>query len=192
MIAPPIPRNESERLTALKRYQILDTEPEKNFDDLTFLASHICGTPIALITLVDDKRQWFKSRCGIEAEETARDVSFCGHAILENKLFVVPDTLGDDRFSDNPLVTGDPRIRFYAGAPLLTYDGHALGTLCIIDRAPKVLTWQQKGALEALARQTAALLDYRLTLIALKEAESTLKHLTGLLPICAWCKNMRT
>ena len=132
--------DEQARLAALRRYRILDTEPEQRFDDLTNLASQICDTPISLITLIDSDRQWFKSAFGMgQVCETSRDISFCGHAILRGDIMVVPDALEDQRFADNPLVTGTPNIRFYAGAPLLMATGYALGTLCIIDTRPRGL-----------------------------------------------------
>jgi GAF domain-containing protein len=137
VIAAPTPPNEQARLESLARYEVLDTEPEQGFDDLTALASHICECPVALVTLVDAKRQWFKSRHGIDATETPRELSFCGHTILHTAPMVVPDTALDARFFDNPLCTDGPRVRFYAGAPLITPDGHALGTLCVVDQAPR-------------------------------------------------------
>jgi anti-sigma regulatory factor (Ser/Thr protein kinase) len=162
--------DEARRLAALRRYRILDTDPEQAFDDLALLASHICATPMALITLVDADRQWFKSRLGVSFVETSRSISFCTHAIRHAGLFVVPDALEDQDFRNNPMVTGDPHIRFYAGAPLVTHDGHALGTLCVVDRVPRTLTAQQTEALHALKRQAEAQIELRGSLIELKRA----------------------
>jgi anti-sigma regulatory factor (Ser/Thr protein kinase) len=163
--------DEPARLAALRRYRILDTEPEQAFDDLTLLASQICGTPIAALTLIDEDRQWFKSTIGLSLSQTARNVSFCTHAIdAPGDIMVVPNALEDQRFSNNPLVQDDPRIRFYAGAPLVTDDGHALGTLCVLDSVPRILTPGQLHALSALRRQAQAQLELRLHLIELREA----------------------
>jgi len=162
MVPPPIPVNEGERLAALRSYGILDTPAEKDLDDVVALASHICEAAISQVTLVDAERQWFKASHGIEgATETPRDVSFCAHAINQKGLFVVPDAREDARFAANPLVTGAPHIRFYAGSPLVTPDGHALGTLCVIDRRPHEMTPHQKAALSVLGRLTMNHLEMR-------------------------------
>lgn len=154
----PIPADEAERLALLAECQILDTPLDPDFDDLTRLAAHICGTPIALVSLVDETRQWFKSRMGVEVSETPRRLAFCAHAIPEpSQIMVVPDATKDARFADNELVTGAMGIRFYAGAPLVL-EGHALGTLCVIDRSPHELTTAQREALAALARQVVQLI----------------------------------
>jgi diguanylate cyclase (GGDEF)-like protein/PAS domain S-box-containing protein len=155
-VIAPFPTSEAERLDALRSLDLLDTPPEPAFDDLTRLAAFVCGTPIALISLVDPCRQWFKARVGLDATETHRDIAFCSHAILQDDLFVVPDATEDARFKDNPLVTGEPNIRFYAGMPLTGPEGHNLGTLCVIDRVPRMLSPQQQDALRVLARQVTA------------------------------------
>lgn len=167
---PMMPAPEGARLAALEKYAILDTEPEQAFDDLTLLASYICKTPIALISLVDEKRQWFKSKVGLSVSETPREIAFCSTAIMESEVMVVPDTLQDARFRNNPLVVSEPRIRFYAGAPLITEEGYALGTLCVVDRTPRELSSDQKEALQALSRLVLAQLEFRRNLMLLKEA----------------------
>lgn len=168
MIAP-IPKNEQRRLEVVWQYELLDTPPEEVFDELTQLAALICEAPISLISLVDEKRQWFKSKVGISASETSRDISFCAHAMLQTNLFIVPDALKDKRFKNNPLVTSDPFIRFYAGAPLITPDGHALGSLCVIDKVPRDLHEDQQKALRLLARHVVSLLELRRRALELKK-----------------------
>src|SRR5215472_2764301 len=160
-MSAPVPANEKRRLAVLWQYEVLDTVPEEVFDDLTELAARICEAPIALISLVDESRQWFKSRVGTPVSETSRDVSLCAYAINQSDLFIVPDATKDERFAKNPLVTSDPKIRFYAGAPLITPDGHALGTLCVIDKIPHTLRADQKRALEILSRHVMTQLELR-------------------------------
>ena len=159
--AAPLPKNEVKRLKVLWQYDVLDTVPEEIFDDLTDLAAHICEAPVALISLVDENRQWFKSRVGISLQETSRDISFCAHALLNDDMLVIPDATKDPRFRDNPMVTGPQRIRFYAGAPLVTPDGHALGTLCVLDKQPRKLRSEQLQALRVLARHVVSQLELR-------------------------------
>ncbi|HEY3331375.1 MAG TPA: diguanylate cyclase [Capsulimonadaceae bacterium] len=161
----PVPNNEQQRLAALSQYEILDTEPESAFDDLTRLAAYICGVPIAAVSFVDETRQWFKSIVGLDATETPRDVAFCAHTIAERGIFVVQDATKDIRFSSNPLVLQDPEIRFYAGAPLETPDGFALGSLCVIDTVPRNLTADQLEALRSLAREVSTHLDLKKQII---------------------------
>ncbi|RYZ22361.1 MAG: PAS domain S-box protein, partial [Sphingobacteriales bacterium] len=169
----PIPINEPRRVKALHRYQILDTVPEKEFDRLTELASLICQVPISLVSLVDDHRQWFKSRVGLEVQETSRDIAFCRYAILNSDLFEVEDATRDTRFKENPLVTSDPHIRFYAGYPLTDPDGYAIGTLCVLDQIPRQLTENQKQSLRLLG-------DAALELIVKHRQNQELKYLGNL------------
>ena len=208
---PAKPANEQQRLATLRGYEILDTEPEAAFDDLTLLASYVCQTPVALISLIDADRQWFKSKIGVSVTETSRDIAFCATAILQPDVFVVPDTSQDERFAENPLVVSEPRVRFYAGATLMT-DGQALGTLCVVDRVPRELSPEQMEALRALSRQVLAQLELRRNLMRLErslaardraeaEKEHTLRELKaalanirtleGLLPICLSCKKIQ-
>ncbi|OJJ17439.1 hypothetical protein BKI52_26570 [marine bacterium AO1-C] len=162
MKVAPITKNESERLQALYRYQIMDTEFEKEFDDLIQLASHICDAPISLMSLVAEDRQWFKAKVGMDVRETPREVAFCAHAIHKNDLFVVKDAALDERFHDNPLVTGDDKVRFYAGIPLTTPDGFNLGTLCVMDKKPRELNEQQKNAIKTIGAQVIAQMELKM------------------------------
>lgn len=201
--------DEYARLTVLRRYRILDTEPEQRFDDLTMLASQVCATPIALITLVDADRQWFKSKVGTDVSETARSVSFCAHAMRQRSLFIIPDACQDPRFRDNPMVTGEPHIRFYAGASLISREGQPLGSICVIDHVPRTLTPEQADALDALRRQVESQLELRRNLAELESAlaardraeaaqaqlvddlRTSLDHvekLTELIPLCSTCQ----
>ena len=158
----PLPPNEEQRLHAVRQYAVLDTPPELAFDELAQLAAHICQTPIALIVLVDESRQWFKAKVGVEATESPRDIAFCAHTILNtSEVMEVRDASLDPRFFDNPLVTSDPHIRFYAGVALVTQHGEALGSLCVIDRNPQILTAEQLTALRTLGRQAIAQLELR-------------------------------
>lgn len=169
--------DERSRLTALRSYQVLDTEPMLELDNLTALAAQICSAPISLISLVDERRQWFLSRFGLEPRETPREHAFCAHALSQPDLFEVPDAAIDPRFKDNPLVTGAPGIRFYAGMPLTNEDGHALGTLCVIDRRPRTLTSAERGALRALRDFAMAHLELRRKTLQLKQAEQRAREI---------------
>jgi GAF domain-containing protein len=177
----PIPKNEKKRLEILWQYEVLDTIPEMVFDELTELAAHICEAPVALITLVDENRQWFKSKVGVDLNQTSRDISFCAHAILHEDVLVVADATKDKRFAKNPLVVSEPRIRFYAGAPLITPDGQALGTLCVLDKKPHKMTPDQKRALEILSRHVMTQLELRRRSLELnrtrEERDKVLKEL---------------
>ena len=157
----PKPTHEAQRLAALRSYDILDTPPEVDFDAVTRLAAHVCKAPIAVVNFIDGDRQWFKSEIGLGVRETPLDVSICAHAILQPGLFIVPDTLQDPRFAGNPLVTGEPGLRFYAGALLETPEGQPLGTVCVLDYQPRALTAEQGEVLQMLARQVMVQLELR-------------------------------
>ncbi|MEQ8408094.1 MAG: GAF domain-containing protein [Gammaproteobacteria bacterium] len=176
--------NEADRLRTLNAYNIMDSAAERVFDDLTELASVICSTPISMVSLVDDKRQWFKSKIGIAATETPREQAFCAHTIQNNRILEVKDAYEDPRFAENPLVIGDPNIRFYAGAPLQTREGARLGTLCVIDTKPRKLTNAQRKALQVLSDTVVAQIEYR-------RALQDIKKLEKILPMCAWCRSIR-
>ncbi|HWD92569.1 MAG TPA: GAF domain-containing protein [Verrucomicrobiae bacterium] len=178
-MTPQAKKNEVKRLKVLWQYDILDTVPEEVFDDLTELAARICEAPIALISLVDEDRQWFKSKVGVTLNETSRDISFCAHAVKQQELFIIPDATKDLRFANNPLVISDPKIRFYAGAPLITPDGHALGTLCVIDKVPRELRPDQQQALRVLARHVMTQLELRRHSRELAEANEARDTSTG-------------
>ena len=175
---------EMERLRTLASYDILDTHAEQVFDDLVRLASVICETPIALISFVDDERQWFKSSVGIEEKETAREISFCAEAIKGSDIFIVPDASLDERFAKNPMVTGSPDIRFYAGAPLVVSNSLPLGTLCVIDRNARELSETQLEALRVLRQAVVSQLE-------LRRALADLASLRKIIPMCAWCRDIR-
>lgn len=179
-----VPGDEQARLRELEALEILDTPPEPSFDDLAYLAAYICGTKTALVSLVDEERQWFKARVNMKERETPRDVAFCAHAILDaKKPMVVEDATKDPRFAGNPLVTGRHGVRFYAGAPLLTPEGHALGTLCVLDPAPRKLSKEQLGALRALARQVVVLLELRALLAAVAGPPARARPVTRHAPV---------
>lgn len=172
----PLPDNEAERLNVLKEYDVLDSLPETEFDDITRIASFICGMPISLVTLIDHNRQWFKSKYGLNVAETPRSQAFCGYTLLNpDKEFIVEDASLDERFSDNPLVLGEPNVAFYGGIPLVNPQGFILGALCVIDHKPNNLSLHQIETLHSLGRQLVALLELRRTLIQLGQKQTELK-----------------
>jgi signal transduction histidine kinase len=177
MEIPAIPVNEAERLQALREYSILDTLPEKDFEDITKIASEICQTPISLITLIDEERQWFKSKIGIDGSETPREHAFCAHAINKpDEIFTIKDSRKDSRFSDNPYVTGAPNVVFYTGVPLVNEDGFALGTICVIDNKPRELNETQLQSLCALSNQVVKLLELRKVNKLLEESQQEIEN----------------
>ena len=187
----PKPDNEAARLRALSEYRILGSKPEESYDNITSMAALICHAPIALISIVDHDRQWFKSKVGLEMEETPRDWSFCAHTILSPKPMVVEDALFDDRFKDNPLVKNEPHIRLYAGFPLHTNTHHRIGTLCVIDRMPKSLTSTQYKIMERLAAQVVTLLELRKRSMSLLDEFCKLNQQKGMLCSCSYCRKVR-
>ncbi len=177
-------RDEKKRLASLNKYSVLDKQEEAIFDQLTKLASIICETPISLISLIDEDRQWFKSHIGLDTRETPRHMAFCNHAIKGDGAFIVEDAREDERFAANPLVTGDPNIKFYAGYPLNSREGEKLGTLCVIDQKPKKLTEMQVSALKTLSEAVQSLLENR-------RYKIEVENLQKMIPMCAWCKKIR-
>jgi len=173
----PLPDNEIDRLAALYSLDILDSAPEQDFDDIVALASNVCGTPMSLVTLIDSDRQWFKARFGSDLIETDREISFCAHAILGRDVLVVPDATKDPRFADNPQVDCPDGVRFYAGAPLVTTEGYALGTLCVVDAEPRRLDVEQLQALRALARQATSQMELRRHAVVLASTTARLQEL---------------
>ncbi len=184
-------KEEERRLKALSEYRILGTEPESCYDDITQIAAKTCHVPISLMTLVDKDRQWFKSKVGFQANETRRDWSFCTHAIKEDNPLIIEDACLDKRFVNNPLVTGDPKIRFYAGFPLKNNDGNKLGTLCVIDRKPGSLSSEQGFIMELLAKQIVSFLELRKRSLNLLDALSHLHNQEGILSVCSYCREVR-
>lgn len=187
----PRPLNEQERLEALESYRILDTEPERAYDDITAIAAQICGTPIALVSLVDSERQWFKSKIGLGRDETPRDVAFCDHTIRQREPLVVHDATLDPRFAGTPLVADAPHIRFYAGTPLVDPDGYGLGSLCVIDRKPRELSGEQIASLESLGRLVIEQLAQRRNNLLLAAALERVRLLDRLVPVCSYCDQIR-
>ncbi|MBI4783813.1 MAG: response regulator [Oscillatoriophycideae cyanobacterium NC_groundwater_1537_Pr4_S-0.65um_50_18] len=178
----PLPANELERLLALQQCNILDTSPERAFDDICQIAAYICQTPIALVSLIDEHRQWFKAKVGLEPTETHRDLAFCTHAILQNDIFIIPDALKDERFASNPLTLNAPFVRFYAGVPLVTAEGYKLGTLCVIDHVPRQLTPEQIYALKALSRQVVDQIETRRNLAEIERSATSSSMGRGIKP----------
>ena len=179
------------RLRSLAEFRILGTEPESCYDDITQIAASTCDVPISLMTLVDKDRQWFKSKIGLEIKQTPRDWSFCTHAIKENTPLIIEDALKDKRFINNPLVTSDPKIRFYAGFPLKTNDGNKLGTLCVIDRKPGFLNPRQLNIMKLLSNQIVSFLELRKRSLKLLDALTNLHKQEGILSVCSYCREVK-
>jgi GAF domain-containing protein len=187
----PFPINESQRLDALRRSQLLEAPWAQCFDDFTVLANAICQTPIAAITLIDERRQWFKSVAGLKATALPRSQSFCAHTIMQRELLVVEDTTRDSRFASNPMVTASPGFRFYAGAPLRDDHGNALGTLFVVDRQPRKLSPMEQNALHILAGRVMVEIQYRMLTAVLGDIREGTEATPSLLPICCHCKAIR-
>ena len=182
---------EERRLKALAEYRILGTGAESCYDSITQIACLTCDVPISLMTLVDQDRQWFKSKVGLEISETKRDWSFCTHAIKESSPLIIQDALKDERFINNPLVTGDPNIRFYAGFPLENSEGNKLGTLCVIDRKPGRLTFEQRTIMDLLSKQIVSFLDLRKRSLNLLDAITHLHNQEGIISVCSYCREVK-
>jgi GAF domain-containing protein len=187
----PVPADETARLEALRQYHILDTAPERVYDDITQMAALFCGAPIALMTFVDGERLWFKSRVGLNVAQIPREQAFCAYTILQSESLEVEDTTLDARFAENPTVVNPPNIRFYSGAPLVTPAGHAVGSICVLDQKPRQLNADQKAGLAALSRIVITILEHRRVSAELANAATNIKTLQGILPICSSCKQIR-
>lgn len=187
----PISKSEIRRLEALRNYEILDSAPEREFDDVVKIAAHICGVPLATLTFVDGDRQWFKATIGFEKSEIPPEDAFYKHTISCADLLLVEDTMADPRFAKSPLVTSESHIRFYAGVPLLNAEGDGLGCLCVLDRESRTLSDEQAKVLKALARLVVSQMELRRVSHALADALHDVRALQGLLPICAHCKGIR-
>jgi len=188
----PKPENEDKRLEILEQYQIMDSLAEAAYDEIVAVASEIFDTPMALITFVDDDRQWFKAQTGMTMQETAREHAFCAHTILDDGILVVEDARKDPRFATNPYVLGDPNIRFYAGAPIKVKNTVNLGSVCVLDSKPRQITTKQEKLLKLLSSQVSHLLELRRMTADLRQEQEQNTQLRQLLPICAWCKQIRT
>jgi len=187
----PVPADESARLEALRKLQLLDTLGEEAYDSITELIAEVLDMPIALISLVDEDRQWFKSKIGLDRQSTSREVAFCTYNILDDDMLIVEDALEDERFATNPLVLEDPNIRFYAGSPLHAPSGHRVGSLCVIDNKPRTLDSRQLRILEALGKQVDSLFKIRQISHELHQSRQLNRDLKRLLPICTICGRVK-